>query len=87
MFCIVLFYALARLTKDGIGMGDVKIIAAMAWILGLFDTLIVVLFALLICAGVSVVLLARKKKDKSDAVPFGPFLFLGYILMLLLFGI
>lgn len=86
-FCMVLFYALARLTKDGIGMGDVKIIATMAWILGLFTTLMVVLFALLICAGVSVVLLVRKRKDKNDTVPFGPFLFLGYILMLLLFGI
>lgn len=86
-FCAVFFYALARLTKDGIGMGDVKIIAAMAWVLGLFTTLIVVLFALLICASMSVVLLVRKRKDKSDTVPFGPFLFLGYILMILLFGI
>lgn len=84
VFNLVLFYVLARLTREGIGMGDVKIIAVLGWILGLSTTLIVVLFALLMCTVVSVFLLMRKKKNKNDTVPFGPFLFLGYILMLLL---
>ena len=85
--CVVLFYLLARLTKDGIGMGDVKLIAAMGWLLGLATTLFSVLFALLLCSCTAIVLLFRKKKGKDDRIPFGPFLFFGHICMLLLFTV
>lgn len=77
--CVVLFYALSRITKDGIGMGDVKIIAAMGGILGLMTTLVIVLISLVFCTLSALVLLIRKKKNKSDSIPFGPFLFFGYI--------
>lgn len=85
--CLAFFYVMSRLTKDGIGMGDVKLIAAMGWMLGLSTTLIAVLCALLICTVAAVFLLFGKKKKKTDSLPFGPFVFFGYIVMLLLFSI
>lgn len=85
--CLVLFYVLARLTKDGISMGDVKLIAVIGWILGISSALFSVLFAMIICAVVGLILLLSKRKNKNDRVPFGPFMFLGYIVMLLLFSI
>lgn len=85
--CVVLFYVLARLTKNGIGMGDVKLVAAMGWLLGLSLTLFSVLFALLVCSAAALFLLIGKKKNSHDRIPFGPFLFFGHILMLLLFSI
>ncbi len=85
--CVVLFYILARLTKEGIGMGDVKLISTMGFLLGLASTLISVLFSLLICTCVAIFLLFGKKKNKNDKIPFGPFVFFGYILMLLLFNL
>lgn len=87
LICVVLFYILARLTKEGIGMGDVKLISSMGWMLGLASTLMAVLFALILCTLVAVVLLFKKKKNKNDRIPFGPFVFFGYILMLLLFSL
>ena len=85
--CLLLFYVLSRLTKNGISMGDVKLIAVMGWILGVSSALFSVLFAMIICAVVGLFLLLSKQKKKNDRVPFGPFMFLGYIIMLLLFSI
>lgn len=82
--CLVLFYVLSRLTKDGMGMGDIKVIAAMGWLIGVENTIVAVMFALIICTVVSVILLCGKKKNKNDFIPFGPFLFLGYILMIII---
>lgn len=87
LVCVVLFYVMSRLTKNGMGMGDVKLIAAMGWLLGLSATMIAVLFSLILCTLVALFLLFRKKKNKNDRLPFGPFMFFGYILMLLLLGI
>lgn len=80
--CVVLFYVLSRITKDGIGMGDVKVIAVMGWMIGLSLTFMAVMFSLLICSIVAAGLLISKKKNKSDKIPFGPFLFLGYMVLL-----
>lgn len=85
--CLVLFYLLARLTKNGIGMGDVKLMTAVGWLHGLTSTLFIVLAAMLLCSVCAVFLLLGKKKNKSDSLPFGPYLFFGYIILLLLFHI
>lgn len=80
--CLVLFYFLSRLTKNGIGMGDVKLLAAQGWLLGFRLTLVGTLFGLLICTAVAMVLLLSHKKKASDTIPFGPFIFAGYMLVL-----
>ena len=87
LICVVLFYILARLTREGIGMGDVKLISSMGWMLGLASTLVAVLFGLILCTLAACILLFWKRKNKDDRIPFGPFLFFGYILMLLSFSI
>lgn len=87
LICLVLFYVLSRLTRDGISMGDVKLIAAMGWVLGVSTTLFAVLAAMLICSVTAIFLLLCKKKNKNDRVAFGPFLFFGYILTLILFSL
>jgi leader peptidase (prepilin peptidase)/N-methyltransferase len=85
--CLVLFYILSRLTKDGISMGDVKLIAAMGWVLGVSTTLFAVFFAMLLCTIAAIFLLLSKKKNKSDRIAFGPFLFFGYIVFLMLISL
>lgn len=85
--CLVLFYILSRLTKDGISMGDVKLIAVLGWILGLAMTLFTVLLAMLLCMVAAIVLLVCKKKNKNDRVPFGPFIFFGYAIVLFLISV
>lgn len=85
--CIVLFYILSRLTKEGIGMGDVKLIATMGWLIGIADTLLITTISLFVCAVVASISMCVKKKNVHDQVPFGPFMFFGYILVLVLFNL
>ena len=85
--CMVLFYVMSRLTRDGMGMGDVKLIAALGWTLGFSTTMTVILFALIFCTIFAVILILEKKKHKSDHLPFGPFVFWGYIFLLMLLSI
>lgn len=81
---LVFFYLMARITGGGIGMGDVKLIAAEGWLIGFSTTLTAVLFSMIVCSLTAVVLLLTKKKTKQDQVPFGPFLFCGYIIILMI---
>jgi len=85
--CVVFFYIIARLTKEGIGMGDVKLIAVTAWLLGLAPTVTVVLVSMILCSVAAIILVIAKKKNKSDRIAFGPFMFFGYILTLILFSL
>lgn len=85
--CIALFYLMARLTKDGIGMGDVKLIAVMGWTIGLSLTLTAVFVSLIFCTIAAVLLLITKRKTVKDAIPFGPFLFWGYMAVLFIVSI
>lgn len=85
--CFPVFYLLSRLTRNGLGMGDVKLISAMAWLLGLEVTLFCVLFGLILCALTSISLMLMKKKSRTDFIPFGPFIFGGYLILLLFFRV
>jgi leader peptidase (prepilin peptidase)/N-methyltransferase len=64
-------------TEDAIGMGDVKIYAPiglfLGWKLGLLS-----LFISVILGGIAgVILIILRKKDRKDAVAFGPFIVFG----------
>lgn len=83
-FCVVFLYVMARVTKEGIGMGDVKLVSALGWLLGITSALVTLFIALILCAVTAVILLSLKKKGKNDFLPFAPFLFLGYVIMMLL---
>ena len=85
-FCLVMLYLLARLTKEGVGMGDVKLLSALGWLVGLVPALIALFLAMILCALVAVVLLLSKKKSKKDVLPMGPFLFLGYLILTIMYG-
>lgn len=80
----ILFYVMSRITKEGIGMGDVKLLAALGWMTGVQTTLASVLFSLLLCSALALVLIFTKKKQASDSVPFGPFIYFGYMIALLI---
>lgn len=85
--CLVLFYLLARLTKNGIGMGDVKLLAAIGWMIGFTQTLAATICSLLACTLVALVLLLTKRGKASDQIPFGPFLFFGHMVIVFLFSL
>lgn len=80
---IVLFF-LSVASKSGIGMGDVKLLSAMGVMLGFYAVLNTLIFSLLGCVLAAMALVLSKKKNLKDKIPFGPFIFFGYIATLLM---
>ena len=73
---LLLVWALYRLVRrrEGLGLGDVKLMAMMAAFLGLPLTLFAYFVGVLSAATFAIVLLARRKARGTDRLPFGTFL-------------
>jgi leader peptidase (prepilin peptidase)/N-methyltransferase len=70
-----LYWAFKLLTgKEGMGYGDFKLLAALgAWV-GWQHLPVVILMSSLVGAIVGITLLSIQGKDKSQPIPFGPYL-------------
>ncbi len=69
----------------GMGMGDLKLAAALGILFGWPDIIFTIAFAFIIGSFYGVYALATRAKGMKDAVPFGPFLILGAV-VLIFFG-
>lgn len=63
----------------GMGMGDVKLAAALGLIFGWPNIFVILALAFIFGAAAGITLMAFRKKGMKDAIPFGPFLILGSI--------
>lgn len=84
LLCMVVLFIADKVSKGGIGKGDIKLLMALGFMCGIdiaFETL---LMSLICCTVVSVVLLVTKKCTIKDHLAFGPFIYAGYIAMFLL---
>lgn len=84
LFVIFVLGVASRISRGGIGMGDIKLLAGIGFMCGLYTVLFTMVFALLVCGVFTVGALGLKKKTMKDSVPFGPFILAGYILVLFL---
>jgi len=66
--------------KDGMGGGDIKLLAMLGAFLGWKGVLFIIFSASLIGSAVGVTLMLVQKKDSTLAIPFGPFLASGAVL-------
>lgn len=82
--CGLILVVASVITKQGIGAGDIKLICAIALIAGVYAVMGTLFFGVLSCSVYGIIALILKKKSVSSAVPFGPFLLLGYVLTLFL---
>ncbi|MDR7870026.1 MAG: prepilin peptidase [Tissierellaceae bacterium] len=78
-----LFLLIVILSKGGMGGGDVTLIGALGFVLGIKLVMLNILLSFVIGAIISIFLLASKLKTKKDPIPFGPFIILSYFLVLL----
>ncbi len=74
-----IFFAIALLAliiykKEGMGFGDVKLMAALGFIFGVKTILVVSLVSFFIGAIIGGILMIIKKKDGQSYIPFGPFI-------------
>ena len=75
-------YAIALISRGGMGMGDVKLVGllgAIAGLLGYPYVFILILGAFAFGSIFGIALIALKRADRKSAVPFGPFIGAGYI--------
>ncbi|MDR0847208.1 MAG: A24 family peptidase [Lactobacillales bacterium] len=81
---VVLFMLLVRLiAKGGIGLGDVKVLGAIAFMTGLWNVVFALLFGSVVsCLYVGGMLLA-KKITKKEKIAFGPFIYIGLVISII----
>jgi len=68
--------------REGMGLGDVKMMAAVGVFLGLKRTLMTVLAGSLLGSVIGILLISLSKKDRNYELPFGTFLGAGALLVL-----
>lgn len=69
--------------RETMGMGDVKLMAAVGLIAGLRGTVIIYIAASILAAMAYALLLARRRIKSTDVQPFGPYIGCGYLIYLL----
>ncbi len=81
--CVVLFFIASALTHQGIGAGDIKLIGALAIVTGMVAVIGTIFYGIAACSVIAVIALLTKKMSLKQSLPFGPFLFIGYIVTVL----
>ena len=69
--------------NEGMGLGDVKLLAMMGAFLGWKSILFIIMVGSISGALVGITVMLLKNKDRKYAIPFGPFLSLGALSYLL----
>lgn len=79
IFLLLLIYLLSR---QSIGFGDVKLFGVIGFYTDFPFSFTVFFFALLCSSLCAILCLIFKQKSRKDTLPFGPFIFLGFLLAL-----
>lgn len=72
------------ISRQGMGLGDVKLLAAIGFCLGDAAAVAIILLSLIFSAVYGIVQMARKKLKAKDGVPFAPFVAYASAILLLL---
>jgi leader peptidase (prepilin peptidase)/N-methyltransferase len=79
--CLSFFLLIRILSRNGLGMGDVKLAALLGYAGGLISTptsIAAVLLSFFSAGIVAIALLASRLKGRKSAIPFGPFMLMGF---------
>lgn len=82
---IMLMLIASVLTGGGIGMGDIKLLASLALLGGTLLLIETVFFSAVYSALAAAGLLLSKQKTLKDAIPYGPFIWAGFLTTVIFF--
>ncbi len=82
ILALAIVLLLAKISKGGIGDGDAMMIAVITFYIGIKHSVLLVLIALLLLIVLSVPLLLSKKLSAKSALPFVPFLYAAFFLLI-----
>lgn len=74
IFGLIALFAYIVYKKEGMGMGDVKLMAVLGMFFGVYNTIQIFILSFAIGAVVSIILMIVKLKKSSDYMAFGPFI-------------
>ena len=79
--CAAVLMTICKLVmKDGLGAGDVKLISALGFFLGINRFIPFMVITSLVAVIVAAAMVILKKMKKNDSLPFAPLVLVGYIL-------
>ena len=82
IWLLIFFYKKLK-NKDGMGLGDAKLLSALGFLFGWISIPFILIFSSFIALGFSLPSLIRKSKTLSTEIPFGPHLVIGCITYIL----
>ena len=68
----------SKISRDGIGGGDIKLISAIGFLCGATVAFSTIVLSLILCSLIGGFLILTKKKSPKDKIAFGPFIAAGY---------
>ncbi len=74
--------ALIILKKEGMGLGDVKLMAALGLLFGIKNILVITLVSFFIGAIIGIIVMIIKRKEKEEYIAFGPFIVIAVITLM-----
>ena len=80
---LIAVISVLALRREGMGGGDIKLMAAVGWCLGWRLTAITLILSVYIGGLVALMLLCFKIKGRKDYIPYGPFIALSAIISML----
>jgi len=80
LFLLMAILSVVMLKREGMGGGDIKLIAMLGAFLGWHAVLVTIFLAAVLGASVGLTLILLRRKGRREPLPFGPFLALGALL-------
>ena len=77
----LLFILIIWASQGGMGIGDVTLTGSLGFILGVKRIFLTIFLSFILGAIISVYLLVNKIKGRKDPIPFGPFIILGFFIV------
>jgi leader peptidase (prepilin peptidase)/N-methyltransferase len=79
IFILIALFAVIAYKKEGMGLGDVKLMGMLGLYFGFANTIQIFILSFFVGAIISIILLITKLKTKDDYIPFGPFIVIGAV--------
>lgn len=80
---LILFVLLSKVTRNGFGMGDAKVIGVLGFILGLQGLMAVLIISSIVVFIVGIIMIIKSFSNRKKDLPFTPFMLFSVILLLI----
>lgn len=80
IFMLIALFSYVAYKKEGMGMGDVKLMAVLGMFFGVYNTIQIFVLSFALGAVASIILMILKIKKSTDYMAFGPFIVISSII-------